>query len=236
MINKLKEDISEGKDNDMILREVYPELLRFCRFLTQNNWDGDDLAQDTILKVMQGYGNKTEVTTALLKTIARHSWIDTIRKRKKESVEDLKDTEQQGAIGENALETVEYIIKSLTPKQAVVFILKEGFLYRSKEISDYLNTSETAVKAILNRVKKRFDKDGIEERKLSCAEDWQDDEEQRLMSLMTQALKARNPDILIRSIPSFKSLNSESMIPKLMNRSMHSKACFTPANTLSMAA
>ncbi|MGE7768423.1 sigma-70 family RNA polymerase sigma factor [Peribacillus sp. NPDC096540] len=235
MINKLKEDISEKKDNDMILREVYPELLRFCRFLTQNNWDGDDLAQETILKAMQGYGNKMEVTTALLKTIARHSWIDTIRKRKKETLEDLKDTEQQGAIGENAFETVEYIIKSLTPKQAVVFILKEGFLYRSKEISDYLNTTETAVKAILNRVKKRFD-NGVEERSMSCVNDWQHEEEQRLMSLMTQALKAQNPDILIRSIPSFKSLNSESMIPKLMNRSLHSKSCFTPSNTLSMAA
>lgn len=83
MISKLREDISEEKDNGAILREVYPELLRFCRFLTQNNWDGDDLAQETVLKAMQGYGKKTEITTALLKTIARHSWIDTIRKRKK---------------------------------------------------------------------------------------------------------------------------------------------------------
>lgn len=235
MINKLREDISEEKDNGAILREVYPELIRFCRFLTQNNWDGDDLAQETILKAMQGYGKKTEITTALLKTIARHSWIDTIRKRKKESLDDLLDTEQLGAVGGNVFETVEYIIKSLTPKQAVVFILKEGFLYRSKEISDYLNTTETAVKAILNRVKKRFEND-VEERRLSCVEDWQDEEEKRLMSLMTQALKAQNPDILIRSIPSFKSLNSESMIPKLMNRSILSKSSFTPSNTLSMAA
>jgi RNA polymerase sigma-70 factor (ECF subfamily) len=170
-----------------------------------------------------------------LKTIARHSWIDTIRKRKNESLDDLLDTEQLGAVGGNVFETVEYIIKSLTPKQAVVFILKEGFLYRSKEISDYLNTTETAVKAILNRVKKRFEND-VEDRRLSCVEDWQDEEEQRLMSLMTQALKAQNPDILIRSIPSFKSLNSESMIPKLMNRSNLSKSSFTPSNTLSMAA
>ncbi|MGG4267313.1 sigma-70 family RNA polymerase sigma factor [Peribacillus simplex] len=235
MINKLREDISEGKDNGNMLHEVYPELLRFCRFLTQNNWDGDDLAQDTILKAMQGYGKKTEITTALLKTIARHSWIDTIRKRKKESLDDLLDSEQQGTTGENAFETIEYIIKSLTPKQAVVFILKEGFLYRSKEISDYLNTTETAVKAILNRVKKRFDND-VEEPKVSCVEDWQNEEEHRLMSLMTQALTAHNPDILIRSIPSFKSLNSESMIPKLLNRSLYSKSCFTPSNTLSMAA
>lgn len=73
------------------------------------------------------------ITTALLKTIARHSWIDTIRKRKKESLDDLLDTEQLGAVGGNVFETVEYIIKSLTPKQAVVFILKEGFLYRSKK-------------------------------------------------------------------------------------------------------
>lgn len=145
------------------------------------------------------------------------------------------DTEQLGAVGGNVFETVEYIIKSLTPKQAVVFILKEGFLYRSKEISDYLNTTETAVKAILNRVKKRFEND-VEDRRLSCVEVWQDDEEQRLMSLMTQALKAQNPDILIKSIPSFKSLNSESMIPKLMNRSNLSKTSFTPSNTLSMAA
>ncbi|MFD6438975.1 sigma-70 family RNA polymerase sigma factor [Peribacillus sp. NPDC060186] len=235
MINKFRENVSEGKDNVTILHEVYPELLRFCRFLTQNNWDGDDLAQDTMLKALQGYQNKTEITTALLKTIARHSWIDTIRKRKKESLEDLKDMEQQGSMGANTFETVEYIIKSLTPKQAVVFILKAGFQYQSKEISGFLNTTETAVKAILNRVKKRFD-NGVEERSMSCVNDWQDEEEQRLMSLITQTLKAQNPDILIRSIPSFKSLNSESTTPTLMNRSMYSKACFTPSNTLSMAA
>ncbi|MFD9626639.1 sigma-70 family RNA polymerase sigma factor [Peribacillus muralis] len=233
MINKLREDNSEGKDNRMILREVYPELLRFCRFLAQSDWDGDDLAQDTIIKAMQGYGNETELTTALLKTIARHSWIDTVRKRKKESLEDLSDTEHQVGIGENALETVEFIMKSLTPKQAVVFLLKEGFRYRSKEISNYLNTTESAVKAILNRVKKRFDS-SVEERKLFSVDEWQYEEEQRLMSLMTEALKTQNPDILIRSIPSFKSLNSESLIPKLMKTS--SKPCFTPSNTLSMAA
>ncbi|MCK1993285.1 sigma-70 family RNA polymerase sigma factor [Peribacillus muralis] len=233
MINKLRENNSQGKDNRMMLREVYPELLRFCRFLTQSDWDGDDLAQDTIIKAMLGYGSETELTTALLKTIARHSWIDTIRKRKKESLEDLGDTEHQAGFGENAFETVEYIIKSLTPKQAVVFLLKEGFLYRSKEISNYLNTTESAVKAILNRVKKRFDS-RVAERKLSGVEDWHYEEEQRLMSLMTEALKTQNPDLLIKSIPSFKSLNSESLIPKLMNTSV--KPCFTPSNTLSMAA
>ncbi|MFJ7755656.1 sigma factor [Peribacillus muralis] len=235
MIKKLREEIHEIKDIDMALDKVYPELRRFCQFLTQNNWDGDDLAHDTIMKAMRSYGKKTELTPALLKTIARHSWIDTIRKRKKEALGDLQDNDMQGSKGGNPFETVEFIIKSLTPKQAVVFVLKEGFLYRSKEISDYLNTTESAVKAILNRVKKRFD-NNAEERKLSVVEDWQDGEEQRLISLMTQALQAQNPDILIRSIPSFKSLNSEAMIPKTMNRSLQPKACFTPSNTLSMAA
>lgn len=83
MIKKLREEIHEIKDNNMALDEVYPELLRFCRFLTQNNWDGDDLAQDTIMKAMRVYGKKKGLTPALLKTIARHSWIDTIRKRKR---------------------------------------------------------------------------------------------------------------------------------------------------------
>ncbi|PJN88101.1 sigma-70 family RNA polymerase sigma factor [Bacillus sp. mrc49] len=235
MIKKLREESHEIKDNNMALDEVYPELLRFCRFLTQNSWDGDDLAQDTIMKAMRVYGKKKGLTPALLKTIARHSWIDTIRKRKKEALGELQDNDMQGAIGENSFETVEYMIKSLTPKQAVVFLLKEGFLYRSKEIADYLNTTESAVKAILNRVKKRLDNDA-EERKLSAVDDWEYEEEQRLISLMTQALQQQNPDILIRSIPSFKSLNSQSMIPRSMDRSLHFKPCFTPSNTLSLAA
>ncbi|WP_285768376.1 sigma-70 family RNA polymerase sigma factor [Peribacillus sp. SI8-4] len=234
MIKKLREGHHEITDHDRALDKVYPELLRFCRFLTQSDWDADDLAHDTIIKAMRVYGKKTALTPALLKTIARHSWIDTIRKRKKEALGDLQDNDFQASIEENPFETVEYLIKSLTPKQAVVFLLKEGFLYRSKEIANYLNTTESAVKAILNRVKKRFDNNAEESTPFGVG-NWQDEEEQRLISLMTQALKAQDPAILIRSIPSFKALNSESMVPKSF-KSLHAKASFTPANTLSMAA
>ncbi|MCL6572313.1 MAG: hypothetical protein K6T88_11615, partial [Bacillus sp. (in: Bacteria)] len=61
--------------------QYYLELQRYCRFLAQSRWDGDDLAQEALLRAIQKY-NKTELSPALLNKIAYHFWIDTLRKKR----------------------------------------------------------------------------------------------------------------------------------------------------------
>lgn len=45
--------IDMNHSNITFLIEQYGELKRYCTFLTKNKWDGEDLAQETVCKVLQ---------------------------------------------------------------------------------------------------------------------------------------------------------------------------------------
>ncbi|WP_225049478.1 sigma factor [Priestia megaterium] len=70
--------------DDVCWNEHYPKLQQYCRFLTQNAWDGDDIAQETYLKAQRYKGEEHNLSSALLNKIAYHHWIDLLRKRKRE--------------------------------------------------------------------------------------------------------------------------------------------------------
>lgn len=198
---------------DRFWKEQYPKLQRYCRFLAQNHWDGDDIAHETFLKALR-YPNPT---SALLNKIAYHHWVDVLRKRKHETL-DLEKIDTAGESKfENIGEAVDYLLKHFTPKQAVVFLLKEAFQYKAKEIAEALETTETAVKAILNRAKKCLEKD------FNLENYWDEEERELMADLFYQALKSQDPAILIVSIPTIKSFTN---IPK----------GFSPSSTLCMAA
>ena len=62
------------------LIEQYGELKRYCTFLTKNKWDGEDLAQETVCKVLQKYSNK-DICMTLVYKIARNRWLDQIKSK-----------------------------------------------------------------------------------------------------------------------------------------------------------
>jgi DNA-directed RNA polymerase specialized sigma24 family protein len=222
--------LNQGKDT---WDDVYHELLRFCRFLSQSEWEGNDLAQEAVLKGIQHY--QGEASLPLLKTIAKHVWIDTIRKRKREVLSNSGEDLQEKVTENACMECIEFLTLLLTPKQAVIFTLKEGFLYKSGEIADLLHTAETAVKSALHRANKRLKKHR-ENKDLSGFEHalWKDEEEMKLAELILQAVKNQDPEILIKAIPSIPSLAGElktSGHSYAANRSISSPSCF-----LSMAA
>ncbi|MFZ7944465.1 sigma factor-like helix-turn-helix DNA-binding protein [Neobacillus sp. 19] len=160
MSHKLSTDSAKSlQQDDQLWLEFYPKLQRYCRFLTQNTWDGDDIAQDTFLKALKYH--QQQMSMALLNKIAYHQWIDLLRKRKKETI--ASDVVHPIHEVTNQLDdmthAVDQLLKECTPKQAVIFMLKEAFQYQVKEIADLLHTTETAIKASLHRVKKRMDKE-----------------------------------------------------------------------------
>ncbi|EOO35352.1 hypothetical protein IIU_02297 [Bacillus cereus VD133] len=53
----LKNHIDMNHSNINFLIEQYGELKRYCTFLTKNKWDGEDLAQETVCKVLRKYRN-----------------------------------------------------------------------------------------------------------------------------------------------------------------------------------
>ena len=142
------------------LNQLYPGLLRYCRFLAKNKWDADDLVQESVLKAIQHY-HSSDVSPALLNKIAYHQWIDTIRKRNREVV-GFHEEQLANAVSLNTddlLDTVMLLVNRLTPKQAIIFLLKEAFSYQAKEIADLMDTSEMAVKALIHRTRKRLEKE-----------------------------------------------------------------------------
>lgn len=216
--------------DDRLWSEYYPKLQRYCRFLTQNSWDGDDIAQETYLKALKY--NQQQMSSALLNKIAYHHWIDLLRKRKNVTVEADFDHSfhEVTAQLDKMSHAVNLLLTHFTPKQAVIFMLKEAFQYQLKEIADLLNTTEMAVKASLHRVKKRLEKD---DHSYSAESFWDQEERAQLSDIFYEALKNQDPTVLIQSIP---SLTSISEVPKLVSRNLQPIQTYSPSSTLCMAA
>ncbi|MGG3470533.1 sigma-70 family RNA polymerase sigma factor [Neobacillus pocheonensis] len=221
------EDTRQG--DDPFWKEHYPKLQRYCHFLTQNTWDGDDIAQETYLKALK-YQQK--MSSALLNKIAYHHWIDMLRKRKHETID--SEIDGQTSISRTD-ETVELLLKQFTPKQAVIFLLKEAFQYQLKEIADILGTTEMAVKSNLHRAKKRLEKDKGEEQSFSVDTFWNEEEKELLTNLFKDSLQNEDPSVLIKAIPTLQGINVE---PKLEMRNVPPIPfqANTPSSTLYMAA
>src|SRR3954467_15551670 len=92
MSHKLKKDTlvrtqHEDRVEADFWSENYPKLRRYCHFLARNEWDGDDIAQETYIKALKYCSHPQKMTDALLNKIAYNHWIDLLRKRKHVSVE-----------------------------------------------------------------------------------------------------------------------------------------------------
>ncbi|WP_210366993.1 sigma-70 family RNA polymerase sigma factor [Bacillus sp. REN3] len=203
--NKRLIAVQQLDSDESFVLGFYDKLQQYCRFLTQDSWDGDDLAQEAILKAIKHYEPK-EINPQLLKKIAYHQWIDTVRKRKREEPNHPIDGNEMFSCC-SKIDTVELLMERLTPKQAVVFLLKEGFNYQSREIAGLLGMAETAVKAILYRARKRLDRNGG----LQGVESVEDEREKQLLaSVLNDSLRTEDPAILIERISELPSLQPAS--------------------------
>lgn len=193
------------------IEELYSKLHRYCQFISQNIWDGEDLAQESFLKAWLHYKYQPEISTALVKKIAHNEWIDTIRKRSKESLEDIPESFQNEPDRMvNRLEAIQQLIHRLTPKQAMMFALKEGFQFQISEIAELMDSSEAAVKAAIFRAKQRLEKKDSEENNPLIEKYWNEEDRQQIEFILRESLKSQDPSILIRSIPNIRSLRKDS--------------------------
>ncbi|MCA1319395.1 sigma-70 family RNA polymerase sigma factor [Bacillus tianshenii] len=192
------------------LIEQYNSLQRYCHYLTRNRWDADDLAQETFAKVMANYKESPAISRRLIEKIAFNHWMDIRRKRNRE---DLSETmpelsDAKASTNENSFIIHDFLLKQLTPKQAVIFFLKEVFHYQNQEIGEYLHLTEGAVKAIIHRYRNRLNKEknGVEKPLIDCI--WLEDEAKEMARLMEESIQTADPSILIRLLPSFKTLKT----------------------------
>lgn len=200
----------QPEDEKSRLNQLYPGIQKYSRFLTQNKWEADDLVQEAFLKAIQYY-HPSEISSALLNKIAYHHWIDIVRKRKHETIGVLEDVVERDHASNPAglLDTVKILMNKLTPKQAVIFMLKEAFGYQAREIADLMETTEMAVKSSLHRAKKRFEK----ETPLQAVDSyWSEEDRELLHDLFYTSLQAEDPAVLIHYLSKIPSL---AEMPKL---------------------
>lgn len=132
-------------------------LRQYCHALTGSPWEGDDLVQDTWLKVWSALhrGLKEEqVTLTYLYRVARNAWIDQHRKKSLAmSQQPLEDMQQPDADPMEVWVAMETLVQQLAPGQRTAFLLVEVLKYTPAEAAAMMKSSEGAIKAALHRAR-----------------------------------------------------------------------------------
>src|SRR5712692_1483954 len=145
-----------------LLAPLRPTLHGYCRRLTGNLWDAEDLVQDTLLRAFGTLGSvhvRIENPRAYLLRTATNLWIDTVRRRGSETTT-LAEPSLRGSSEAHAAGAVRdagtVLLQRLAPQERAALVLKEFFDYSLEEIGEVLGTTVGAVKAALHRGRDRL--------------------------------------------------------------------------------
>jgi RNA polymerase sigma-70 factor (ECF subfamily) len=146
------------------LAPLRPALHAYCRRLTGNVWDAEDLVQDALLRAFGQWGVTEPVIRnlrAYLLRTATHVWIDTLRRRQREPRAGVTpdETAAPGAGPDEAREMRDAgarLLQRLSPQERAAVVLKEAFDMTLDEIAELLATTPGAVKAALHRGRDRL--------------------------------------------------------------------------------
>jgi RNA polymerase sigma-70 factor (ECF subfamily) len=145
-----------------------PELHRYCRRLTGNVWDGEDLVQDALAQVFAVLGKRHAIVTNprgyLIRT-ATHLWIDRVRRRETESAilfeqardeRTMSETPSEGERGAEVRAAARELMQRLAPQERAAVLMKDVFDLSLEETASVLRTTVGAVKAALHRGRDRL--------------------------------------------------------------------------------
>ncbi len=186
----------------------YAEVKRYCTFLTKNKWDGEDLAQEAICKVLQKYSEK-EICITLLYKIVRNQWLDQMKSKSVQEKLEQQNTfeEPHGKIAD-LHEMVGKVLSSLNVQQSVILLLKDVFQYSIADIAKICSVSEGAVKASLFRSRNRLktvNEEGIE------IVEYTDDVE-----IVVTSIREERPELLTKLLPTIDFTKLPSIQPVLL--------------------
>lgn len=145
------------------LASFRPALHGYCCRLTGNVWDGEDLLQDTLLRVFGLLGKidrDLENPKAYLIRTATHLWIDQQRRRALDRAfrgQHTSPDERSEAGPEQALEAERAMrgLITLAPRERAAVLLCEVLDLTANEAGALLQISAGAVKAALHRARGR---------------------------------------------------------------------------------
>jgi RNA polymerase sigma-70 factor (ECF subfamily) len=150
------------------VQPLRPQLHAYCRRLTRNLWDAEDLVQESLLKAFGLLGridNPIRNPRAYLLRIATNVWIDTLRRREHERDYSEHDRPAEPAPPDTSAAVRSagaVLLRRLPPRERAALMLKDVFDMSLEETADVLETTVGAVKAALHRGRARLREDESE--------------------------------------------------------------------------
>ncbi|MBB2483178.1 RNA polymerase sigma factor [Bacillus sp. APMAM] len=145
---------------DHVIGEFGEGLWNYCRYLTGSPWDGEDLYQETMLKVLGGLYQRWHPTNlkSYLYRIATNTWIDYCRREKRNVGSLLEEHELSEEFTDHldAEEALEELFHLFTPRQTAVFLLREVFQFQADEVASMVKTTPGAVYATIRRMRTKL--------------------------------------------------------------------------------
>ena len=145
------------------LDDFRPALFRYCRSLTGNVWDAEDLVQETLEKGFARLGSVTygiDNPRGYVLRIASNLWLTQLRRRRvaESASERLEAPEARSPSPEDAagVRDAGAALLQLAPQERAAILLKEIFDMTLEEIAQVLATSVGAIKAALHRGRARL--------------------------------------------------------------------------------
>jgi RNA polymerase sigma-70 factor (ECF subfamily) len=148
------------------LAPLRPDLHRYCCRLTGNVWDGEDLVQDTLIRVFSLLGKidvQLQNPRAYLVRTATNLWIDRARRaaREKElmelAVQGEESVARDASLQPEVFDAATGLLQRLHPQERAAVVLNDVFDYSLAETAAILKTSVGAVKSALHRARSRID-------------------------------------------------------------------------------
>jgi len=144
-----------------------PELFKYCRQLTRDVWDAEDLVQDTMVRgfaVLGQVHRQIDNPRGYLVRIATNLWVDTVRRRAAEAQALAAHREGPSPDIQRKVDSFELrdagsrLMQMLAPQERAALVLKEAFEISLDEIAEILGTSVGAIKAALHRGRNRLER------------------------------------------------------------------------------
>lgn len=188
------------KQKNEFLKEVAayrPDLFKFCRRLTNNPWDAEDLVQETVMIAYGRLADKhagIENLKSYLFKMASNQWITWCRRKNIQKEFDQNTFEpiyqNEMFIVQDSLST---LLNYLPPKERVTFVLSEVFESKNNEIAEIIGNTEGAVKSALVRAREK-----LKEVKMSSTTQLKDKitqtEKNKILNLAVEAFNRRDID------------------------------------------
>ena len=147
-----------------LLLPIRSDLHAYCRRLTGNIWDAEDLIQDTLVRGfghLSQLGQEVENVRAYMLRAASNTWIDGVRRRMTEerilkADQPTRKPTPQPDEHASIRDASAQLLQRLAPQERAAVVLKEVFELSIHEIAETLVTSEGAVKDALHRGRGRL--------------------------------------------------------------------------------